>query len=215
VITLKPSHLKDTPCMFTVNALTWDPYTNQGAVVPITVCVKPQLDKNKKNPPELLILGTMGPEMKDSMQLATTLARQTLMGKYKRDVFDNHDILITMPEDPQYMYDGPSAGLATYTAVLGAMMDWDSNPNSAMTGHILEDGRVMRVGGVPKKLELAYSMGITTVFVPKDSLQDLPVTEMTLTVIGVALVNQILELAEVPYLDGGEHEIPKKPDCDA
>lgn len=100
------------PRMFTVSALTWDYLLNMGHIVPISVCLHP------KNTGGLLtILGMMGVEMKDSMSLATTLARQTVAAK--EGLYQDNDIIITIPNDPNFMYDGPSAGLATYTAVLG------------------------------------------------------------------------------------------------
>lgn len=185
--------------MFTVNALTWDYGLNVGHILPITACLHP---KKKYGDPavELTILGTMGVQMKESMRTAASLARQTMAAKTHGFMYVDNELIITIPDDPNFMYDGPSAGLATYTAVLGVMSKWTSNPQAALTGELLNNGRIVKVRAVARKIELAQKFDINTIFIPKDNMDEVkkaqPAERTPMHIIGVSFVDQIETLSD-------------------
>lgn len=183
--------------MFTVNALTWDYGLNMGHVLPITACLHP---KNKYgNFLEMNILGTMGVQMRDSIRNAASLARQTMAAKTRGFMYHDNELVISIPNNPNFMYDGPSAGLAAYTAVLGTMLGWKANPMAAMTGELLENGSIIKVRAVPLKIEMAQRHDIHTVFIPRDNMNDIhsahPKTDLPMQVLGVSQIDQIEVLA--------------------
>ncbi len=64
--------------------------------------------------------------------------------------------------------DGPSAGVAIALAAVSALSGRAVDGESAVTGEISLQGRVMPVGGVPLKVEAAKNAGLTRVLVPKE-----------------------------------------------
>ena len=186
--------------MFTANALTWDRFTEHGHVLPITASLRPPYSR----PGRLSIIGTTGPQMQESISKGVTLARQTMMEKNMMDLFRKCDIAITIQDYPDFMYDGPSAGLATYAAVIGVLCGWESNPAIAMTGEILPDGTVYKVRAVNRKVATAVEQGIHTVFMP--AANEYKSVGHDVVVIGVTNVAQIHELGEVEYNEEEEED---------
>ena len=90
------------------------------------------------------MVGPMGEEMRESMEIAMTLAQHTMAERMKQRVY--YDIIVTLGVDEEVMYDGPSAGLAIYISAMGAMLGWESSPEVAVTGEVKRDGSVIRVG---------------------------------------------------------------------
>ena len=62
--------------------------------------------------------------------------------------------------------DGPSAGAVICLAILTALDGKDFPPDTAMTGTVLPDGTVGRVGGIPHKIEAASRKGVKRVILP-------------------------------------------------
>ncbi|MBC7765245.1 MAG: ATP-dependent protease LonB [Hyphomonadaceae bacterium] len=67
--------------------------------------------------------------------------------------------------------DGPSAGIAIFTAVFSAIMQKPVPAQIAMTGEISIHGKVKPVGGVPAKIEAAKDAGAKIVYIPKENKQ--------------------------------------------
>jgi ATP-dependent Lon protease len=132
-----------------------------------------------------------------------------------RDMFYGNDMILTLPDDDDYMFDGPSAGLAAYCAVIGAMKGWESNPKVAMTGELSPNGEVLKIGSFREKIRMADQMEMDTVFLPKDNmdfmrkyepeLEDELMSEwekMRLTIIGLGMADQINKFS--PQEEGDE-----------
>ena len=147
--------------MMTTIAPTWDPQTDSGQLLPITV-VAWEVDESRGG--SLRVVGPMGEEMRESMEIAMTLAQHTMAERMKQRVY--YDIIVTLGVDEEVMYDGPSAGLAIYISAMGAMLGWESSPEVAVTGEVKRDGSVIRVGGIKNKMRLAALGLISTVLVP-------------------------------------------------
>lgn len=98
--------------------------------------------------------------------------------------------------------DGPSAGIAIFTAVYSSLLKQAVSNKTAMTGEISIRGKVLPVGGVPAKVTAAKESGITKVFIPqanwKESYEDYPIT-----VIPVTTIHEVLKevFQEEKYVD--------------
>jgi len=62
---------------------------------------------------------------------------------------------------------GPSAGAIMTSAVISLLEGWDMNENTVMTGMINPDGSIGPIGGIPKKIDAANSVGATRFLIPK------------------------------------------------
>ncbi len=70
--------------------------------------------------------------------------------------------------------DGPSAGVAIFTAVYSALTQTPVRMDTALTGELSLSGRVKPVGGISEKIFGANQAGLTRVVVPKDNATDVP-----------------------------------------
>jgi len=69
--------------------------------------------------------------------------------------------------------DGPSAGVAMFTALASLMLDRPVRHDVAMTGEITLRGLVLPIGGLKEKTLAAKRAGITQVIVPKRNERDM------------------------------------------
>ena len=69
--------------------------------------------------------------------------------------------------------DGPSAGLAITTAILSKILDKKVPNDSAFTGEITLEGRILKVGGIKEKVISSYNQGIKRIFIPTENIGDL------------------------------------------
>jgi ATP-dependent Lon protease len=70
--------------------------------------------------------------------------------------------------------DGPSAGVAMFTALASLMLNKPVRHDVAMTGEITLRGLVLPIGGLKEKTLAALRAGIVEVIVPKRNEKDLP-----------------------------------------
>lgn len=62
---------------------------------------------------------------------------------------------------------GPSAGAIMTTAVIALLENWEMDDKTVMTGMINPDGSIGPIGGIPKKIDAAYSVGATRFLIPE------------------------------------------------
>lgn len=119
---------------------------------------------------KLIITGQLGDVMKESAQIAITLVKSMFPEQAK--CFEENDIHIHVPEG-SIKKDGPSAGITLTTALASLVTGKAVDPKYAMTGEVSLRGVVMPIGGLPEKLMAASRAGISTVFIPKENVEDL------------------------------------------
>jgi ATP-dependent Lon protease len=127
----------------------------------------------------LILTGQLGEVMKESAQAALTLikSRAERLG-VDPTVFEKSDIHVHVPAGA-IPKDGPSAGVAMFTALASLLTRRMVRSDTAMTGEISLRGLVLPIGGVKEKVLAAARAGITTVMLParnRKDLEDVPET---------------------------------------
>jgi ATP-dependent Lon protease len=91
--------------------------------------------------------------------------------------------------------DGPSAGIAMFTAVASLLLGAPVKKEFAMTGEISLRGTVLPVGGIKEKLLAAHRAGIKEVLVPSRNEKDLEdVPKDVLAELKIHLVKRVSEV---------------------
>jgi ATP-dependent Lon protease len=146
--------------------------------------------------------GQLGDVMKESATAAMSLVRSHAkqLG-IPSERFDKFDIHLHMPAGA-IPKDGPSAGVALYTALVSLYTERLVRSEVAMTGEISLRGLVLPVGGIKEKVLGALAAGIEEVILPKRNevdLIDIPESARDqLEFHFVEHVDQVLELALTP-----------------
>ncbi len=143
---------------------------------------------------EVLLTGQLGDVMKESARISLSLLKSRL--PLNTVNFKERDLHIHVPSGA-VPKDGPSAGIALFTALASMVTGIKVGPNIAMTGEITLRGAVLPIGGLKEKLLGAQRAGIDKVLIPKDNvidLKDVPEEiKNQLTVIPVETVEDVLK----------------------
>jgi len=122
---------------------------------------------------KLILTGQLGDVMKESAQTALTLVKaRSAELKIAPELFEKSDIHVHVPAGA-IPKDGPSAGVAMFTALASLMTDRAVRSDVAMTGEVSLRGLVLPIGGVKEKVLAALRAGITTVMLPARNKRDL------------------------------------------
>src|SRR3546814_537126 len=87
------------------------------------------------------------------------------------DAFEKRDVHIHVPAGA-IPKDGPSAGVAMFTALVSLFTERTIRNDTAMTGEISLRGLVLPVGGIKEKVVAAVRAGIKTVLLPARNKRD-------------------------------------------
>jgi ATP-dependent Lon protease len=119
------------------------------------------------------LTGHIGEVMKESVQAALSLlrSRDGQLGVNSED-FRKLDVHVHVPAGA-VPKDGPSAGIAMFTALASLFSNKPVRPEVAMTGEITLRGLVLPIGGLKEKSLAAMRAGISTVIIPKLNEKDL------------------------------------------
>ncbi len=120
----------------------------------------------------LILTGQLGEVMRESVQAALTLvkSRATQLG-IDPAMFEKSDIHVHVPAGATPK-DGPSAGVAMFTALVSLLTDRTVRSDTAMTGEISLRGLVLPVGGIKEKVVAAAAAGLTRVMLPARNRRD-------------------------------------------
>lgn len=120
----------------------------------------------------LKVTGQLGDVMKESTQIAYTVARARLYDTEPNSMFfDINDIHTHVPEGATPK-DGPSAGITIVTSMLSLALDKPVRNDLAMTGEISLTGKVLAVGGIKEKVMAAQRAGIKALILPAANKRD-------------------------------------------
>ncbi len=86
-------------------------------------------------------------------------------------LFDSSDIHVHIPAGA-IPKDGPSAGVAMFTALVSLLSGRTVKSDTAMTGEISLRGLVLPVGGIKEKIVAAARAGLGTVILPARNRRD-------------------------------------------
>ncbi|TMG79448.1 MAG: endopeptidase La [Betaproteobacteria bacterium] len=122
---------------------------------------------------KLILTGQLGDVMKESAQAALTLvkSRAASLG-IDAAVFEKTDVHVHVPAGA-IPKDGPSAGVAMFTALASLFAERAVRADTAMTGEISLRGLVLPVGGIKEKVLAAMRAGIRRVMLPARNRKDL------------------------------------------
>jgi ATP-dependent Lon protease len=121
----------------------------------------------------IAVTGNLKSVMSESAHTAMTFVRSRaerlgLAPDFLKDI----DIHIHFPKGGTPK-DGPSAGIAIFSAITSLMLGCPLKGDVAMTGEITLRGAVLPVGGIKEKLLAAHRAGIKDVLVPMQNKADL------------------------------------------
>jgi ATP-dependent Lon protease len=147
-----------------VTGLAWTPFGGE------ILTIESSISKGKG---KLTVSGQLGDVMKESASAALSLlkANVDLIGIDHR-VFDHFDLHIHVPAGATPK-DGPSAGIALYTALASTFTQRKIKPAIAMSGEITLRGKVLPVGGVKEKILAAKRAGIKEIILSKKNQKDI------------------------------------------
>lgn len=154
-----------------INGL-WANAMGQGGIIPIQTLFFPSavfLD--------LQLTGLQGGVMKESMNVAKTLAWNLTNNEAKKKLLKHFDetkcqgLHIHCPEGA-ISKDGPSAGAAITTAIYSLFNEIQIKNNIAITGEISLSGEITAIGGLELKIIGGIKAGIKTFLYPKSNSRD-------------------------------------------
>lgn len=119
------------------------------------------------------LTGQLGDVMKESVQAAFSVLRANA-GKLGIDSkrLTEIDIHVHVPAGA-IPKDGPSAGIAMFTALVSMLTGRPCRSDAAMTGEITLRGLVLPIGGLKEKSLAAHRAGIKTIVIPERNKKDL------------------------------------------
>jgi len=123
---------------------------------------------------QLQLTGQIGDVMKESAQTAFSIVKANASKlNIETERFTKYDYHIHVPAGA-IPKDGPSAGVAMFTSLVGLLLGKPTRPDIAMTGEITLRGLVLPVGGLKEKILAAKQAGIKTVILPARNKKDIP-----------------------------------------
>ncbi|HEY0901570.1 MAG TPA: S16 family serine protease, partial [Micavibrio sp.] len=122
---------------------------------------------------QLTITGLPGQMIKESVQNALEMIKHNA-ARYGIDAqkLDKTHIHMHLP-DGASPKDGPSAGIASATAMISSLTGIKTRHDVAMTGEVDLYGNVLPIGGLKQKLQGARKVGAKTVLIPAQNEPDL------------------------------------------
>ncbi|KAI6653316.1 Lon protease-like protein, mitochondrial isoform X3 [Oopsacas minuta] len=133
------------------------------------------INQSKDRVGGLQLTGKLGDVMKESAQIALTVAKGFLHDpaylSMDTDFFEKNAIHLHVPEGATPK-DGPSAGVTMVTSLLSLAIGRSVKQDLAMTGEISLTGKVLPVGGIKEKLIAAKREGVKYVILPSGNQSD-------------------------------------------
>lgn len=119
---------------------------------------------------QVILTGKLGEVMRESARISLSLLKSRLA--INTFNFKEADLHIHVPSGA-VPKDGPSAGIALFTALASLVTGINVDSTLAMTGEITLRGTVLPIGGLKEKLLGAERAGIKKALIPIDNIADL------------------------------------------
>lgn len=120
----------------------------------------------------MILTGQLGEVMRESVQAALTLVKsKAAQLGIDSQLFEKSDIHVHVPAGATPK-DGPSAGVAMFTALTSLLTNRTVRSDTAMTGEISLRGLVLPVGGIKEKVVAAAAAGLKRVMLPARNKRD-------------------------------------------
>jgi len=157
---------------------------------------------------KLTLSGQLGDVMKESAMTALSyLKAHADMLDIDHRLFDQYDLHIHFPEGA-VPKDGPSAGIAIFTAIASVFTQRKVRSKMAMTGEITLRGKVLPVGGIKEKILAAKRAGIVDIILCSKNRKDISeIPAVYLKDVNIHYINTVDEVIEFALLE----EKVKKP----
>jgi len=120
----------------------------------------------------LHVTGQLGDVMRESSQIAYTVAKGVLRRKAPGNRFFQANALHMHVPEGATPKDGPSAGVTMVTSLLSLALGKQVRKDLAMTGEITLTGRVLPIGGVREKAISAKRENASTLIFPRANQRD-------------------------------------------
>ena len=146
-----------------INGL-WANALGMGGIIPIQAKWRPS-DKSLS----LHLTGTQGDVMKESMNVALTLAYSLTPKEIQQTIQNGLHIHCPDGSTPK---DGPSAGAAITTTIYSLFNNLKIKRNIAITGEITLTGNITAIGGLDLKILGCIKAGVKTFLFPKENEKD-------------------------------------------
>ena len=158
--------IPDVSGIGTMNGL-WANSSGKGGIIPIQACFFPS-----NSTFELKLTGMQGDVMKESMNVALSLAwKLTPMDMQESYMKHKMGIHIHCP-DGSTPKDGPSAGACITTAIYSLLNSKHIRNTAALTGEINLQGNITMIGGLQLKVLGAIKAGVTEIMYPEENEKD-------------------------------------------
>lgn len=143
------------------------------------------------------LTGQIGDVMKESMEAAWSLVRSRAEQlEIDPKDFTKYDVHVHVPAGATPK-DGPSAGIAMFTALASLFANRKVNKDIAMTGEVTLRGKVLPIGGLKEKSLGAVQMGIKKILIPIGNAKDIPEipesARKKLKIVPVSTVEEVLK----------------------
>ena len=166
-----PKKIHTAPCSGIINGL-WANSLGMGGIIPIECFFWPS-----NNFIDLKLTGMQGDVMKESMNVAKTLAwklttktkQTTLIKRFKTTKLQGIHVHCPEGATPK---DGPSAGTAITVAIYSLLNDKLIKNDVAITGEINLQGKVTAIGGLELKILGGIKAGVKTFIYPEENQKD-------------------------------------------
>lgn len=157
--------------------------------------VKPSAQSKK-----VTATGLAGQALSESSMIAYLVAKKVVANiDSTNTALEENDIQLHFLEGGQEK-DGPSAGIAIFSAVVSQALDIPISRSLAMTGEITLKGNVIAVGGIKQKLSAAVRTGITRVLLPGENTSQFETLPDSIkSKLDVTFVNNVAELVNVVF----------------
>ena len=163
--------IHQTPDVGIINGL-WANALGMGGIIPIECNFYPS-----NNFLDFKLTGLQGDVMKESMNVAKTLAWKLTPLKRQKELLDDFEKVksygmhIHCPEGATPK-DGPSAGTAITTVLYSRLNNVKIPNHIAITGEIDLRGKVTAIGGLNLKILGGIRAGVTTFLFPEENIKD-------------------------------------------